>query len=213
MRDHATAVMNLLIATGNKGKVREFSHMLGDDAFTWKDLSQVPNVREVAETGETFRENACLKASGYARQAGMWAMADDSGLVVDALGGKPGVTSARWAELHNAGKGDADNNRLLLKQLEGVPDEKRTGRFMCVLALADDQGRVILTAQDSVEGVILRGPRGSNGFGYDPLFYVPATGKTAAEMVPDEKHGISHRGKALKRLRELMVGAGVLKQR
>jgi XTP/dITP diphosphohydrolase len=134
----------------------------------------------------------------------MWALADDSGLEVDALGGAPGVISARWAEINGAGKGDADNNKTLLRQLENVPDDARSARFVCVLALADPAGRVILTARDTLEGTLLRSPRGSNGFGYDPLFYVAELGKTTAELSPDEKHRISHRGKALRRLRDLM---------
>ena len=118
--------------------------------------------------------------------------------------GKPGVLSARWAAINGAGEGDGDNNALLLKQLENVPDERRTARFRCVLALADPRGRIVLTAQDAVEGVMLREARGSNGFGYDPLFFIPSLGKTTAELEPDEKHAISHRGRALRRMRELM---------
>ena len=178
--------------------------MLGRDRFEWSDLSEHRDVPSVEETGHTFRANACIKATHYARALSSWALADDSGLVVDALDKKPGVLSARWAEVHGAGRGDADNNALLLKQLEQVPDEKRTARFMCVLALSDPQGRIILTAQDSVEGQMLRAPRGTNGFGYDPLFFIPALARTTAELEPDEKHAISHRGKALRRLRELM---------
>ena len=201
----------LLIATLNAGKAREFREMLGDAAgpFAWTDLSRHPNVTQVEETGTTFLANASLKATGYARQLGVWALADDSGLEVDALGGSPGVSSARWAKLHDAGEGDAANNALLLRQLEAVPDERRTGRFVCVLALADPDGRIILTARDTVEGRVLRSPRGSGGFGYDPLFYVESLGKTTAELSPDEKHAISHRGKALRRMRELMGRAGL----
>jgi XTP/dITP diphosphohydrolase len=114
------------------------------------------------------------------------------------------VHSARWAAMHDAGEGDADNNRLLLRQLEAVEDAKRTARFVCALALCDAQGRVVLTAHGTVEGRILREPRGSNGFGYDPLFLIDALGRTAAELPPAEKHAISHRGQALKRLRGLM---------
>jgi len=196
--------MRLLIATANPGKVREFREMLGDDRFTWDDLSQHPDVAPAQETGKTFRANACLKAADYATQLKMWAVADDSGLAVDALGGRPGVHSARWAALNGAGAGDADNNSLLLTQLANVPEEKRTARFVCCLALSDPQGRIVLTAQDSVQGVLLRESRGSNGFGYDPLFYFPQLGKTTAELEPAQKHAISHRGKALRRLRELM---------
>ena len=201
--------MELLIATGNAGKAREFCEMLGPELFVWHDLSEFRSDKAIEETGHTFRANASLKASAYAQRHRMWALADDSGLEVDALEGKPGVTSARWAEIHRAGKGDADNNRLLLKQLEGVPDERRTARFVCVLALSDEQGRVILTARDTVEGRMLRLPRGSNGFGYDPLFFIDALGKTTAELEPAQKHAISHRGKALRRLRELMRRAGL----
>ena len=197
--------MRLLIATGNLGKVREFRQMLGDDRFAWDDLSHHRDVPAPEETGHTFRANACLKASYYATTLNTWAMADDSGLVVDALDGKPGVLSARWAELHHAGKGDADNNRLLLNQLSSVSDERRTARFVCVLALSDPKGKIILTAEDSVEGRILREGRGAHGFGYDPLFFVESLGRTTAELSPDEKHAISHRGKALRRMRELMT--------
>jgi XTP/dITP diphosphohydrolase len=196
--------MKLLIATGNAGKVKEFREMLGAGRFDWSDLSRHPNVIEVEETGRTFRANACLKASGYARQLNSWALADDSGLEVDALDRKPGVFSARWAEMNRAGKGDADNNSLLLKQLENIPDEKRGARFVCVLSLADAGGRIVLTARDTVEGRIVHVPRGHNGFGYDPLFLIDSLGKTTAELTPDEKHAISHRGKALRRMKELM---------
>ena len=202
-----------LIATSNAGKVREFREMLdphgGGGRFAWDDLSRHPSFTPVEETGQTFLANACLKAEGYAKQFDTWALADDSGLEVDALGGKPGVHSARWAELSDTGKGDADNNRTLLNQLEGVPDEQRIGRFVCVLALADPGGRIILTARDSVDGRILRSPRGSNGFGYDPLFYIEALGRTTAELSPREKHEVSHRGKALRRLKALMDRVGL----
>jgi len=196
--------MNLLIATGNPGKIREFREMLGKDRYAWSDLTQHRNIVQPEETGDTFAANAALKATYYATQLDTWALADDSGLEVDALGGKPGVYSACWAEMNNAGKGDADNNALLLKQLDHVPDEKRTGRFVCVLALANPQGMIILTARDTVEGRILRRPQGSNGFGYDPLFYFDSLGCTTAELTPEKKHQISHRGKALRKMRALM---------
>jgi XTP/dITP diphosphohydrolase len=202
--------VKLLIATTNSGKVREFREMLGEgmgvDRFEWSDLSQHRgnSLETVPETGNTFRANACLKASGYARQLNCWALADDSGLAVDALGGKPGVHSARWAEMHQSGKGDAANNALLLRQLQDIPDDQRGGRFVCVLALSDPLGRIILTTMDWVQGRILRSGRGANGFGYDPLFYFPDLGKTTAELSPDQKHAISHRGKALKRMKGLM---------
>lgn len=196
--------MQILIATGNPGKVREFRDMLGDDRFQWSDLSAHPDASPVEETGTTFRANACLKASAYARQFNTWALADDSGLEVDALGGKPGVTSARWAELHNRGKGDADNNTLLLEQMQSVADDQRSARFVCVLALSDPGGKIVLTAADTMEGNLLRAARGANGFGYDPLFQVAGMIQTSAELPPAEKHRVSHRGKALMRLRALM---------
>ena len=185
--------------------------MLGgaDGGFEWSDLSRHPGVTPVEETGRTFLANACLKAAGYAVQLKTWALADDSGLEVDALGGSPGVSSARWAKLNEAGEGDADNNALLLRQLDEVADARRTARFVCVLALADPDGRIILAARDTVEGSILRSPRGSNGFGYDPLFYVEASGQSTAELSPAEEHAVSHRGKALRRMRELMGRAGL----
>jgi XTP/dITP diphosphohydrolase len=196
--------VQILIATGNPGKVREFREMLGNDRFHWTDLSQHPEATSVEETGATFRANACLKASAYAKQLKTWALADDSGLEVDALGQKPGVTSARWAELHNRGKGDADNNALLLEQTQSVPDDQRTARFVCVLALSDPAGKIVLTSADTMEGKLLRAPRGANGFGYDPLFEVEGMGRTSAELDPHDKHRVSHRGKALVRLRALI---------
>ena len=197
-------MFQLLIATANRAKAKEFCDMLGAERFAWRDLSDFPQDQPVRETGRTFRANSCLKVSEYARRHRMWALADDSGLEVDALGGAPGVMSARWAELNGTGRGDADNNATLLRQLEHVPDNQRTARFVCVLALADPLGRIILTTRDSVEGRILREPRGDNGFGYDPLFLVPELGKTTAELPPEQKHAISHRGKALRRMRELI---------
>ena len=201
------AMNAVLIATRNASKAAEFAQMLSDDlTLRWCDLSSV-NIptEEVEETGHTFRANACIKASSYAQQTGLWTIADDSGLEVDALDGSPGVVSARWAELHARGKGDADNNQLLLAQLQNVSDEKRTARFVCVLALADPKGRVILTVRDCVDGRITRTPRGANGFGYDPLFEVAGCdGKTTAELPAEQKHAISHRGKALVRLKQLL---------
>jgi XTP/dITP diphosphohydrolase len=201
--------VKILIATGNAGKAREFREMLGEEGIEWSSLLDQPSPPNVEETGTTFRENACLKAAAYARHYATWTLADDSGLAVDALDGRPGVTSARWAELHSAGRGDADNNALLLRQLADVPDGRRMARFVCVLALANSAGVIVLTAEDAVAGRIIDEPRGSNGFGYDPLFLLPELGKTTAELEPGQKHAISHRGKALRRLRELMRRVGL----
>jgi XTP/dITP diphosphohydrolase len=193
----------ILIATHNAGKAKEFAEILGGQ-LQFDTLKSYPDVGEVDETGLTFRANACLKASQYAQRTHRWTIADDSGLEVDALAGKPGVYSARWAAMHDAGKGDADNNALLLKQLENVADDRRSGRFVCVLALSDPQGRIIATVRDVFEGRLLRNARGANGFGYDPLFEVTALGKTSAELSPAEKHAISHRGRALARMKTLL---------
>jgi XTP/dITP diphosphohydrolase len=176
--------MDLLIATSNPGKAREIREVLGLGRFDPSDLSSVGEAPEVKETGVTFRANACIKASAYARQFKRWVLADDSGLEVDALNGKPGVFSARWAEMHNAGTGDTANNQLLLKQLQDVPEAKRTARFVCVLALSDSSGRIMLTVRDVVEGRILYEPRGAEGFGYDPLFFVDELGNSTAELEP-----------------------------
>lgn len=197
--------MQLLVATTNPGKVREFREMLGRDGVAFSDLSAHQGTEAVEETGHTFRINACLKASYYAKLFDTWTVADDSGLAVDALGGAPGVHSARWAEMNRAGRGDSDNNALLLRQLEQVPDSRLAARFDCVLALSDPNGNIVITARDTVEGRVIRAARGTNGFGYDPLFFIDALGKTTAELAPDEKHAISHRGKALAHLRSLMT--------
>lgn len=204
--------MDLLIATRNQGKIAEFRQMfegLRAGSLSVRSLDGVAGDFEPAETGRTFRANACLKASAYARHARSWALADDSGLAVDALGGAPGVYSARYAEMNSAGRGDRANNAYLLDRLKDVPDERRSARFVCVLALADPRGRVLYTAEGAVEGRVLREPRGDNGFGYDPLFLVPHLGRTTAQLPPEEKHAISHRGAALRRMQLLIERWGM----
>ena len=196
--------LNLLVATRNRGKVAELAEMLGGAGVRVQSLDDVSTDLDPEEIGRTFRANACLKASAYARETGRRTLADDSGLSVDALAGRPGVYSARFAAMNNAGRGDADNNAHLLRLLDKVPDARRTARFECVLAVADPAGRIVYTAEGTVEGRILREARGENGFGYDPLFFMDDAGKTTAEMSPAEKHAISHRGRALARLRGLM---------
>jgi XTP/dITP diphosphohydrolase len=202
--------LRLLIATTNVGKIVEFREMLGDARFEYTDLSQHPRIEAPEETGDTFEANAQLKASFYAKHFGAMTLADDSGLEVDALGGKPGVHSARWAAMHDAGQGDADNNVLLLKQLREVPAEKPKARFVCALALADARGEILTTVRGTVDGTILLEPRGDHGFGYDPLFLVPSIGKTTAELTPAQKHGISHRGNALRLMRQEIERAGLV---
>ncbi|MCC6240248.1 MAG: XTP/dITP diphosphatase [Phycisphaerales bacterium] len=196
--------MKILIATSNAGKAAEFRHMLKHDRLDWIDLSQLDPAPPVEETGQTFLDNANLKAAAYARHYGLWTLADDSGLEVEALNGQPGVYSARWALRHSAGQGDAANNALLLKQLADVPDEQRNARFVCALSLARPSGEIVVATHNNIEGRILRAPKGKNGFGYDPLFYIESLARTAAELSPDEKHAISHRGKALRAMKRLM---------
>jgi XTP/dITP diphosphohydrolase len=189
----------------NRGKIREIRQILaGGGIAEFTDLTEHGRLPAVEETGSTFLANACLKAGQYARMVGSWSLADDSGLEVDALEGKPGVFSARWAAMHEAGAGDAANNALLLRQLGGLPAQRRRARFVCAVALADPRGRVVLTASDSVEGRILTEPRGNGGFGYDPLFLIEDLGKTTAELEAEDKHRISHRGKAMRRMAALM---------
>jgi XTP/dITP diphosphohydrolase len=200
----------VLIATSNADKAREFEDLFGPAGVWVERLADHADAPRVDETGVTFHDNACLKASAYAKHAGLWTLADDSGLCVDALAGAPGVLSARWADRHGRASGDHANNALLLEQLAGVPDAQRTARFTCALALADATGFVVLTTQESAEGVILREPRGDGGFGYDPIFFVASLARTLAELSPEEKHRVSHRGRAARSmLRQIRVRRSV----
>ncbi|MDR2006160.1 MAG: RdgB/HAM1 family non-canonical purine NTP pyrophosphatase [Acidaminococcales bacterium] len=182
----------LLAATGNAGKAREFARMLKNQPFSLLTLADRPDIAAPAETGLTFLDNAKAKASYYARMTGECCVADDSGLEVYALGGAPGVMSARYA---GEKADDAENNRLLLQNMADRDD--RSCRFVCALALADAAGAILFSAEGETGGVLLREERGAGGFGYDPLFFVPALGKTLAEASPQEKDAISHRGRAL----------------
>lgn len=157
-------------------------------------LADFPDVAEVPEDGETFEENARKKAEGYMRATGVAALADDSGLCVDALDGRPGVRSARYA----AGS-DSDRNRKLLLEMEGIPDDRRGARFRCALCLALPGGEVVVETGEC-EGLIARAPRGAMGFGYDPVFFIPRLGKTAAELTREEKAKVSHRGQAFRKM-------------
>ena len=179
-------------------------------------LDEMAAVVDPVEDGATFAENARIKALHFARAGGRWCLADDSGLEVDALAGLPGVRSARYAAENFPTQADhpardAANNRKLLAAMRDVSDERRTARFVCHLVLADARG-VLIEACDTVEGRIAREPRGYNGFGYDPLFYIPELGCTAAELPAGRKNRISHRGKALRRfakaLRQLLAETG-----
>lgn len=171
----------------------------------WLGLSDFENIGEIPEDGLTFAENARKKAIGYAKATGLWTVADDSGLVIDALDGAPGVTSARFS-------GAKDKNRTLLDHknmakvltlLEGVPPEKRTARFVCHLCLANPQ-KVLIETEGTLEGIIAEKEKGKNGFGYDPIFFVPNLNKTVAQLTREEKNAISHRGNAIRKLKPLL---------
>ncbi|WP_376695674.1 RdgB/HAM1 family non-canonical purine NTP pyrophosphatase [Wenzhouxiangella sp. EGI_FJ10305] len=187
----------LVLASGNKGKLRELAHML--EPLHIEVLSQAEfNVDAVEETGSTFVENALLKAREAARVSGLPALGDDSGLVVDALDGRPGIHSARFA---GANADDADNNEKLLRELADLPMERRTAHFHCCLVLLrHESDPVPIIAEGSWHGHILEAPRGEGGFGYDPLFHDREIGATAAELPMEEKARTSHRGAALANL-------------
>ena len=185
--------MKLILATRNQGKRREIQDMLGSEIQVLS-LEAFPNAPEVIEDGETFEANAIKKAREIATYTGLPALADDSGLVVDALNGAPGIYSARYA---GEDATDEANNAKLVENLRGIPAKQRTAHFCCAMALATLDGRV-QTAEAIWKGRILTTPRGTNGFGYDPLFYVPTHNCTSAELSSDEKNHISHRGQALR---------------
>lgn len=189
-------MLKVIIATKNAGKAKEFIKMFEPYNIEVKTLLDFPEFAEIEETGETFEENAILKAEAVCAQLGVMAVADDSGIMVDALDGRPGIYSARYAGI---AKDDEANNDKLLEELKNVPKEQRTARYYCALAFASPNHRTI-TVHDTCEGVILSERRGTNGFGYDPLFYLPERGKTMAEITPQEKNEISHRAKALRKL-------------
>ena len=192
----------IVVGTRNSGKVREIQTALADLPFAVVGLPET-DIPDVEETGTTFQENAILKARHYCQFTGEYCLADDSGLEVDALDGEPGVYSARYAGLDAT---DAANNEKLLTVLKEVPPSGRTARFRSVLVLVGPDGSLLLV--DGVcEGVILDEARGTGGFGYDPLFYMPSQGKTMAEMTIEEKNRISHRGNALNAFKHLVLQA------
>lgn len=186
----------MVIATKNQGKAKEFEAIFAEQGYQIKTLLDYPEIPDVVETGHTFEENARLKAETIANTLNCPVLADDSGLMVDALGGRPGIFSARFA---GEDKSDAANNAKLLHELTDVPKEKRTARFHCTLVLAAP-GKESLVVSGEVLGQILSIPRGDNGFGYDPLFYVPSLDKSMAELASHEKNQISHRAKAIEKL-------------
>jgi XTP/dITP diphosphohydrolase len=191
-------VKSVVLATRNPGKIVEFRRILADAAVDvgLLGLEEFPEIGEVAETGLTFAENSLLKAHAVAQGTGIAAIADDSGLCVDALNGMPGVFSARWSGTHG---NDRANLELLLAQVSDVPDGRRGAHFACAAALALPSGeeRVV---EGALHGSIIRAPRGTNGFGYDPIFLPEGDDRTTAEMGDAEKDAISHRGRALRAL-------------
>lgn len=192
----------LLIATGNAGKLREIRALLGDLPLVLFSLADFPVIEEVAETGSTFAENAALKALGYARQAGILTLADDSGLEVDALAGAPGVRSARYLGEHVS---YSDRIAALLTILKDVKTGTRTAQFVCALAIATEKQEMIYTTQAACHGRIAEAPLGCGGFGYDPIFIPDGFDQTFGELAADIKNGISHRGRALARARQFIA--------
>ncbi|KRL07872.1 MAG: XTP/dITP diphosphatase [Liquorilactobacillus hordei] len=187
----------ILIATKNEGKAREFRTFFEPKGFKVITLNELDNIPEIIENGSTFEENALIKAQSLTNLLQTVVVADDSGLMVDALGGEPGIFSARYAGDHD----DDANNQKLLSNLEGIPEEKRTAVFHTSLVVTRT-GKKPLVVDGEVKGRVLRSLRGEDGFGYDPLFYLPELDKTFAELTPAEKNEVSHRGRAIKKLSE-----------
>ncbi|ALA58777.1 XTP/dITP diphosphatase [Nitrospira moscoviensis] len=193
---------DLVLATRNRHKGEELAALLGDLPIRIRTLADFPHAPEVVEDGTTCEANAIKKATEIARATGLPAVADDTGLEVDALDGRPGVYAARYAGEQAT---YADNCRKLLQELSGVPRKQRTARFLTVAALAGPDGTVRVT-QGALDGVITEQPRGGEGFGYDPVFFVPALGRTLAELSPAEKNAISHRAAAFRKMKEILRG-------
>lgn len=191
----------LVLGTRNRKKREEIAEILGDLPLELGDLSQWPDAPEVEEDGDTFEANARKKAVVLAQALGQWVLGEDSGLVVPALGGWPGVYSARYAG--KQGDDEANNNRLLA-ELAPLPDERRAAYYVCTAALADPKGEVQVVTEGRCHGIIIKERRGSGGFGYDPLFLIPEFHRTFGELSPRVKHALSHRARALAQLRPVL---------
>jgi XTP/dITP diphosphohydrolase len=176
-----------------------------DAQVDWVSLRDFRNIESIIEDGKTFAENARKKALGYAKQTGLWTLADDSGLVIDVLGGLPGVKSARFSGAKDANRKivDRKNYQKVLKLLAGVPAKKRTARFVCCLCLASPE-KILIETEGKLDGIIAEAPVGENGFGYDPIFFIPHLNKTVAQLSANEKNAISHRGQAARKLKPLL---------
>jgi XTP/dITP diphosphohydrolase len=200
------APLTLVMATRNTGKVREMAALLRDLDIRLLSLADFPEVADIPEEGATFAENAAVKAQTVAKLTGLPALADDSGLEVKALGGRPGVHSARYAKDRTGGRKpkDADNWQKLLDELREVPKDQRQARFVCEIALSFPDGRLI-TTRGELAGAIALAPKGTWGFGYDPVFYVPEYQAMVAELDLATKNRISHRGEALQKLKEILA--------
>ncbi len=194
----------ILLASTNPGKVSELKAML-EVQVRWFGLADFKNIGEIEEDGVTFVENACKKAIGYAKATGLWTMGDDSGLVIDALEGGPGIESARFCGEKSEDRKLIDHKNIakVLKLLEGVPPEKRTARFVCSLCLASPE-EILIESQGTLEGLVTEREIGENGFGYDPIFFVPELNKTVAQLTAEGKNAISHRGNAIRKLKPML---------
>jgi len=190
----------LVLATANPAKGRELAALLADLPYRIRDLSDYPGVVLPPEGDASYAENALGKARAVTASTGEMALADDSGIEVDAFGGRPGVLSARYG---GDGLTDADRNALMLRELAGVAPERRTARYRAVVAVTAPDGREA-TVEGVVEGMLLESPRGTGGFGYDPIFYYPPLGATFGELAPEAKHAVSHRGRAMVLARDLL---------
>ena len=191
----------LLIGTHNKHKTEEIARLLKDLPLAIKDLSRFPQIAPVEEDGDTLLENAVKKAKYYSEKTGLMTLADDTGLEVDALNGEPGVKSARYAGDHCSYQ---DNNLKLLQALSGAKNGDRTAHFKCVIACYDPKTKGLKTAEGKITGRILASPRGRNGFGYDPVFYMPELKKTLAELSMEEKNTVSHRALAVLKMKDIL---------
>lgn len=196
----------MIFATGNENKMVEIREILGDLPLEILSMKQAGISADIEENGTSFEENALIKAREVCRLAGEMVLADDSGLEIDYLNGEPGIYSARYMGENTSYR---EKNKNLMERLEGVPDEKRTARFVCAIAAVFPDGKE-LVVRGTVEGIIGYEERGENGFGYDPIFYLPKRGLTTAELPPEEKNSISHRGNALRKMKELMEKENLL---
>ncbi|MBQ9278230.1 MAG: XTP/dITP diphosphatase [Lachnospiraceae bacterium] len=193
----------IIFATGNEDKMKEIRMILADENYEILSMKQAGIDIDIVEDGKTFEENAIIKATAISKvkeAEGCIVLADDSGLEIDYLGGEPGIYSARYEGVDTPYE---IKNRIILDRLKGVPDEERSARFVCAIAIAYPDGRVD-TRRGTIEGRIAYEPAGENGFGYDPIFYVPELGKTTAELDPVEKNNLSHRGNALRAIKEII---------